>query len=211
MSRVQELRAAIDQSLDRWEAAAQSVEDSINETQDAIADRLEDQKEKGRKAVDDLKQAVTRAKNLPAEARQKVISNLEHLDVQLALGKAEVRDVLENQQAKISEAVQKVDTELDALDRQIDRDVEEAIKAWIEAEIALQQELDLGAMYMAQKEAQAHATFEKKKEEIQEQVNKFRNTLEGKRGEAAQKGTAFGEDMSQAFEQIKSAFRNLPS
>jgi hypothetical protein len=209
MSYIEELRDRIDQSLDRWEATAQSLEDCIGSTRETIVESVEQQKAKVSEAADRVKQAVAHVRQLPEDARSKMASDLEHLNVQLALGKADALDAVEDQKRKITTAVRSIEARIDAVDRQIDQGTKEAIEAWIRADIALQQELDLLAMQVTQDKADARTALDAKKQRIQEQVHNFRTRLETKRGQTAAKGEAFATEMTQAFEKVKTAFSNL--
>jgi hypothetical protein len=211
MSYVQKIRASVDQSLDRWEAAAQSVEDNIGASGAAMTDRVEQQKTIAGETAERLRQAVARSQQLPADAKQKITSDIDHLKVQLALGKADARDAVEEQKSKIAQAVRSVEANIDAVDRQIDRVTDEAIENWIRAEIALVQEYELAAMKWEHGKAELHDELEAKKQEIRDKVRQFRANLEAKRSQATDKGEVFAAEMSQAFDRIKNAFGNLVS
>jgi hypothetical protein len=69
MTMIKEIRTSIDQTLDRWEAAALALEENIGATQAQVSGRLQTQKEKAAEASEKLKQAVNSAQQLPSEAR----------------------------------------------------------------------------------------------------------------------------------------------
>ena len=104
MPTVKEMRALIDQTLDRWEAAASALEANAEASSAALADRVEAFKGKAAEASESLKQAVAQAQKLPSEARDSIATGLDHLKVQLALGKAEAHDAMVNQKQQISAA-----------------------------------------------------------------------------------------------------------
>ena len=131
--------------------------------------------------------------------------------MQLALGKAEARDAVAEQQAKIAQAIQNVDNQINQFEQQIDKEIEDDIEAWIRAEKALQQELELAAMRYETEQAEARAQFAAEKQEILDDIKKFRENLNEKRSAAVEKGTTFASDMAASFEQVKTAFKKLTS
>ena len=209
MPTVEEIRATINQTLDRWEAAALALEENVNATQAAVSERLQAQKDKAAETTEKLKQAVERAQHLPSEARDRIIGDLDHLKVQLALGKAEARDAVLAQKEKIGQAVQRVVSQIDQIEQQVDQKIEEATKEWVRAELELQQDLELAALRFENEQEESRAQFEAKKQEMIGKVTQFREELEQKRTDAVQKGSTFASDMTDAFEQTKTAFRNL--
>jgi hypothetical protein len=211
MSYVRKIRDSVDQSLDRWEAAARAVEDNIEANHEAMTDRVERLKTIVSETAERLRQSVARSQQLPADAKEKIASDIDHLKMQLALGKAEARDAVEEQQSKITRAVRAVAAKIDAVDGQIESDVDEKIENWIRAEIALQQDYELVALQWEHGKAELRDELDAKKQEIRDKVQQFRANLDAKRSQATDNGEAFAAEMSQAFNQIKSALGNLVS
>ena len=209
MTSVKEVRASIDQTLDRWEAAALALEENVEATLAVVSERLQTQKEKTATASEKLKQALERTQQLPSEVRDKITGDLDHLKVQLALGQAEGRDAVLAQKEKIGQAVQHAESHIDQIEQQVDQEIDEAIKEWVRAELELQQGLELAALRFENEQAERRAQFEAKKEEMLDNVKQFREELEQKRTAALQKGSTFASDMTASFEQVRTAFRNL--
>jgi archaellum component FlaC len=209
VTHIKKLRQSIDASLDRWEASAQSFEDGINASLEAMVERFDDHKATAQSAVEDLKQSVARAQEVPAEAKKKIIAELDHLKLQLALGKAEAQDALAVQKSKVESAFQAVELRFDSIGRQINDDVDKALENWIRAEIALKQDFDLLAVHIAAKQAAVHAQFEARRQSFKDQIEKFKAELENKKDTAEERGEAFSAEMNSAFDHLNKAFRNL--
>ena len=209
MTTVKEMRTSIDQTLDRWEAAAVALEQNINATQAAVSERIQAQKGKVTEASEKLKQAFERAQQLPSEAREKIVGDLDHLKVQLALGKAEAQDAVLAQKEKIGQAVQRVENQIDQIEQHLDQTSKKATEEWVRANLEMHQELDLAALRFENEKAEKHAQFEAKKQEMLDNTKQFREALEEKHTAAMQKGSTFASDMNASFEQFKTAFRNL--
>jgi len=209
MTTVKEIRASIDQTLDRWEASALALEVNIEATLSAVSERLQTQKEKATETSEKLKQAIERAQEWPPEAREKIVGELDHFKVQLALGKAEARDAVLAQRANIGQAVQRVENQIDQIEHQVDQEIEEAIKEWVRAELELQQDFELAALRFENEGAERRTQFDAKKQEMLDNVKQFREELEEKHTAALQKGSTFASDTAASFEQMRTAFRKL--
>lgn len=209
MSHIKELRKSIDASLDRWETSAQSFEDGINASLDAMVDRFEHNKEMAQSAVENLKAAVAGAQEMPAKKKQEILADLDHLKLQLTLGRAEALDTLEDQKAKVESAFQTVESQFNSIDRHIGNEVDKALGSWVRAEIALKQDFDLLAVHIAAKQAAVHAQFEARRQSIKDQIEKFKAELENKKDTAEERGEAFSAEMNSAFDHLNKAFRNL--
>ncbi len=209
MTTVKELRTSINQTLDRWEAAALALEENVNATLAAVSERVQAQKEKAAEASEKLEKVIERAQQLPSDAREKIVGDLGHLKVQLALGNVEAHDAVLAQKEKIGQAAQRVEDQIDQIEQQIDEEIKEAAEEWVRADLELQQELELAALRFENETAEKHAQFEAKKKEMLDNVKQFREAIEEKRTVALQKGSTFASDMTASFEQMRTAFRNL--
>lgn len=211
MPTVQDIRTSIDQNLDRWEAAASATENSVNSSLNSLSDQLETQKSKAAEMSDRLKQAVMRAQDLPSEAKSKITSDLDNLKVQLALGKAETRDAINEQKEKIQQAVQDAEKQIDQVNQNIEKGIEEDLEAWVRAGDELIQNFELAAMRYDSVLAEERGEFYAKKQEMIGEVKQFRDHMKKQQSLAMEKGSAFASDMAASFDQVKSAFRNLTS
>ena len=102
-----------------------------------------------------------------------------------------------------------METQIDQFEQQVDQEVEEAINEWVRAELELQQELELAALRYENEQAERRAQFEAKKQEMLDNVKRFRDDLEVKRTAALERGSTFASDMATSFEQMRTAFRKL--
>jgi hypothetical protein len=185
------------------------MEKNVEATLVVVSERLEAQKEKTAAACETLKQAFERAQQLPSEARDKIAADLDHLRVQLALGRAEGRDAVLAQKEKIAEAVQRAESQIDQIGQQADQAIDDAVEEWVRAELELRQQFELAASRFESEQAEGRAQFEAKKQEMLDNLKQFREQLEEKRSAALQKGSTFTADMTAAYEQMQAAFRNL--
>jgi hypothetical protein len=133
------------------------MEKNVEATLVVVSERLEAQKEKTAAACETLKQAIERAQQLPSEARDKIAGDLDHLRVQLALGKAEGRDAVLAQKEKIAEAVQRAESQIDQIGQQVDQAIDDAVEEWVRAELELRQQFELAASRFESEQAEGRA------------------------------------------------------
>ena len=105
MSRIKELRASFDKKLDALEYQALALEAQLTQTKDQAAQRLEQHKEQLRDLLKQVQTDVQKSKDMAEQAKFEVQAKLEHLQVQLALGKADARDAYEEQRVNILKAL----------------------------------------------------------------------------------------------------------
>jgi hypothetical protein len=206
---VKEVRAQIDQTIDRWEAAASALEANAQATSAAASDRVQAFKSKAAEASENLKQAVVSAQQLPSEAREKITADLDHLKVQLALGKAEAYDAIVDQKQQITAAVQRVENDIDKVDAQIDIAVNQAVANWAKADQQLTQEINLAEVRFKHELEKRQAQLEDNKQAFLDRAKQFRTMVEANAAKAQEKGSTFAVEMQTSFEQAVAAFRNL--
>jgi DNA repair exonuclease SbcCD ATPase subunit len=105
MSRIKELRASFDKKLDALEHQALALEAQLTQTKDQALQRLEQRKQQLRDLLKQVQADVQKSKDMAEQAKSDVQAKLEHLQVQLALGKADARDTFEEQRTKILKAL----------------------------------------------------------------------------------------------------------
>ncbi len=100
MSKIKEIREAIDTKLDKWEASATAIEAQLQLSQEQAIEELEISKKRLNETMEGFKSEIVKAKGLADEKKTAIQSKFDELQVQLALGKAEVRDSFEAQREK---------------------------------------------------------------------------------------------------------------
>lgn len=73
-----------------------------------LIDKFEEVKKDSRKQYERIKSEVNATIQKDGEKWNKLKAKLEHLEVQLALGKAETKEILEEQKKKLSQAIAEV-------------------------------------------------------------------------------------------------------
>lgn len=211
MSTTKQIRTAIDQTLDRWESAATTMEESIRSSTAAVSAQVQAQKKMAADATDKLKDAVEQAQHVPAETRKQVAANLDHLKEQLAHGTADAHDAAQKQQKQIEEAVKRVEHEIDQMGQSANEEIKKALTAWAGTEMQLRHQLELAAVRFKHDAESQHAQFQAKRDEMLDHVKDFRENLQKQQAAAMEKGSTFAADMNASFKQMQDAFRKLGS
>ena len=209
MSRIKELRASLDKKLDALEHQAVALEAQLTQTQEQAMQRLEQRKQQLRDLLKQVQADVQTSKEMAAQAKSDVQAKLEHLQVQLALGKMDARDTFEEQRTKIFKALNEFESVAeqklkgatfesgrvweDLVDRTSTLDAEfEALKGWFESEKARQQ-----------------VTLESKKQELLTKLMVFKDQLKAKRVVVQAKADVLETDLRQGLDQIKAGVRRF--
>jgi archaellum component FlaC len=182
------MRASMQAKLDRWEAQAEALEAQLGATKEKSLDRLEKNKQALASQIDDLSAKLDRAQSLGAEKRQKIRSDIDHLRVQLALGKADTRDAFTAQKHKINLAINKLDA---SLDREFDAFANELVedaKNLVKVTDQLSAEMDATLMQFAL-DNEVRQDLAAKKDEIATKVQAFKQNVQQKRKSVADKVT----------------------
>jgi hypothetical protein len=215
MSKVHELRAKADQMLDNLEARAVALENKIGETNDQFADRLQNLKAQISDKASGIGAKVAEVQGLADEQKTKVKGSIEHLQLQLALGRVATKDALLEQKQMIDKAAIAVRTHirasLDQSDADLDKEIDELIDALVELDAELEAaELAWDAEWRAEVAA-ANAQWEARKKELKAEIDGFRSQLKQRKDLAEDKLGDFHTEMADAFSKIGSAFRKLAS
>ncbi|MDH3379466.1 MAG: hypothetical protein OEQ39_21265 [Gammaproteobacteria bacterium] len=211
MLNIREMRNSMDSKLDQWEHSALAIEAQFQSTKDEALRRVESQKKKMSAAAARIQQAIQKSAQIPGEAKQEIKSEIDKLQLQLALGKAEARDAYQQQEKAIMDGIAGVEARIARHETELDREWEAAMAEWIREEIALEAELEAAHIQYEMEKAERRAEFAAKKQEIASQINAYRETIADKRRMASDKLGTFEGELSAGMDQIKQAFSNLMS
>jgi len=213
MSKIREIREAIDTKLDKWEASATAAEAQLQQTKEQALEELEARKKRLNETLEAFKSEVAKAKGVADEKKTEIQARFEDLQVQLALGKAEARDAFEAQKEKIQCSIATlettVDRELEAAGQAIDEPLKKAANKFIVAAIDLEAEMEALWVQFEVKKAGAGAQFEHVKRELVAQINQYKDRLQETKQMAKDKAATFESELSDGISQIQRAFKKL--
>jgi hypothetical protein len=209
MSRIKELRASFDKKLDALEHQALAFEAQLTQTKDEAMQRLEQRKQQLQDLLTQVKTDVQKSKEMAEQAKTEVLAKLEHLQVQLALGKADARDSFEEQRTKILKAL----TEFESVaDQKLKGAAFESGRVWedlVGRASTLEAELEALKGRFETEKAKQQVTLESKKQELLTELVSFKDRLKVKRASVQAKTDVFETDLREGLDQIKKGFKKL--
>ncbi len=209
MSRIKELRASLDKTLDALEHRALALEAQLTQTKDQAVERLEQRKLQLQGVLKQVQGEVHKSKDLAEQSKAEIQTRIDHLQVQLALGKAEARDAVEAQRAKILKALNEFES---VADEKLQGAAFESGKVWedvVGRANSLEAEFDALKSRFEVEKAKQVEKFGEKKQEVLVKLQAYRRDLKSRRESAQSKGEAFVDDLRKGLDQIQTAFRKL--
>ena len=209
MSRMEELRASFDKKLDALEHQALALEAQLTQTKDQAMQRLEQHKQQLRDLLKQVQADVQTSKEVAEQAKTEVQAKLEHLQVQLALGKADARDTFEEQRTKILKALNEFEF---IAEKKLKGAGFESGRVWedlVGRTSRLEAEFEAIKDRFESEKAKQQDTLEWKKEELLAKLVLFKDQLNAKREAVQAKADVLETDLRQGLDQIKAGVRKF--
>lgn len=209
MSKFTELRASFDKKLDALEHQALALEAQLTKTKDQALQGLEQRKQQLRDLLNQVQTDMQKSKDIAGQAKMEVQAKLEHLQVQLALGKADARDAFEEQRTKILKALNEFEF---IAEQKLKGATFESGKVWedlVGRTSKLEAEFEaLKDRFESEKDKQ-QVTLEWKKEELLSKLVLFKDQLKAKRVVVQAKADVLEADLREGLDQIKAGVRKM--
>ena len=209
MLRIKELRASFDKKLDALEHQALALEAQLTQTKDQALQRLEQRKQQLRDLLKQVQADVQKSKEMAEQAKTEVQGKLEHLQVQLALGKADARDTFEEQRTKILKALNEFES---IAEQKLKGAAFESGKVWedlVGLRSTLEAELEALKDRFESEKAKQQITMESTKQELLTKLVLFKDQLKAKRDVVQAKADVLETDLREGLDQIKAGVRKL--
>jgi DNA repair exonuclease SbcCD ATPase subunit len=209
MSRIKEFRASLDKKLNALEHQALALEAQLTQTKDQAMLRLEQRKQQLRDLLKQVQADVQKSKEMAEQAKTEVQAKLEHLQVQLALGKADARDTFEEQRTKTLKALNEFEF---IAEQKLKGAAFESGRVWedlVDRSSTLEAEFEALKGRFESEKAKQQVTLESKKQELLTNLVSFKDQLKAKRVAVEAKADVFETDLRQGLDQIKAGFRKL--
>jgi hypothetical protein len=209
MSRITELRASFDKKMDALEHQALALEAQLTRTKDQALQGLEQRKQQLRDLLKQVQADVQKSKEIAEQAKMEVQAKLEHLQVQLALGKADARDTFEEQRANILKALNEFEI---IAEQKLRGATFESGKVWedlVGRTSKLEAEFEALKDRFESEKAKQQVTLEWKKEELLTKLVLFKDQLKAKRVVVQAKADVLEADLREGLDQIKAGVRKL--
>ena len=209
MSRIKELRATVDKKLDTLEHQALALEAQLTQTKDQAMQRLEQRKQQLRDLLTQVQADVQKSKEMAEQAKTEVQGRLEHLQVQLALGKADARDTFEEQRAKILKALNEFES---VADQKLKGAAFESGRVWedlVGQTSRLEAEFEALKGRFQSEKAKQQVIVESTKQELLSKLMSFQDQLKAKRVVVQAKADVLETDLREGLDQIKAGVKRL--
>ena len=209
MSRITELRASFDKKMDALEHQALALEAQLTRTKDQALQGLEQRKQQLGDLLKQVQTDVQKSKEIAEQVKMEVQAKLEHLQVQLALGKADARDTFEEQRAKILKALNEFEF---IAEQKLRGATFESGKVWedlVGRTSKLEAEFEALKDRFESEKAKQQVTLEWKKEELLTKLVLFKDQLKAKRVVVQAKADVLEADLREGLDQIKAGVRKM--
>lgn len=209
MSRITELRASFDKKMDALEHQALALEAQLTRTKDQALQGLEQRKQQLGDLLKQVQTDVQKSKEIAGQVKLEVQAKLEHLQVQLALGKADARDTFEEQRTKILKALKEFEF---IAEQKLRGATFESGKVWedlVGRTSKLEAEFEALKDRFESEKAKQQVTLEWKKEELLTKLVLFKDQLKAKRVVVQAKADVLEADLREGLDQIKAGVRKM--
>jgi hypothetical protein len=209
MSRITELRASFDKKMDALEHQALALEAQLTRTKDQALQGLEQRKQQLGDLLKQVQTDLQKSKEIAEQAKLEVQAKLEHLQVQLALGKADARDTFEEQRTKILKALNEFEF---IAEQKLRGATFESGKVWedlVGRTSKLEAEFEALKDRFESEKAKQQVTLEWKKEELLTKLVLFKDQLKAKRVVVQAKADVLEADLREGLNQIKAGVRKM--
>ena len=209
MSRIKELRASLDKKLDALEHQAVALEAQLTQTQEQALQRVEQRKQQLRDLLKQVQADVQTSKEMAGQAKSDMQAKLEHLQVQLALGKMDARDTFEAQRAKILKALSEFES---VAEQKLKGAAFESGRVWedlVDRTSKLEAEFEALKGRFEGEKAKQHVTLESTKQELLTKLVLFKDQLKAKRVVVQAKADVLETDLREGLDQIKAGVKRL--
>ncbi|RMF96234.1 MAG: hypothetical protein D6727_08910 [Gammaproteobacteria bacterium] len=209
MSVLKKIREALDQRLDRWDAQLDALEAQLAESRDEALERVQAARNKLAAALRQVQEKLEDAADLTADELAELRADLEELQVQLALGKAETRDAFEAQRRRLHRALQAVEQRLELLERKAEGKLTEELEDYVRLADRLRAEIDAAELQFWLFKAEQREALEKRRRELQHKLAELRATAKLQAKEAAEKVEEFEQRLATELNEFRDNFRRL--
>jgi hypothetical protein len=209
MSQIKELRASFDKKLDALEHQALALEAQLTQTKDQAIQGLEQRKQQLRDLLKQVEADVQTSKEIAAQAKMEVQAKLEHLQVQLALGKADARDTFEEQRTKILKALNEFES---IAEQKLKGASFESGKVWedlVGRTSKLEAEFEALKDRFESEKAKKQVMLESTKEELLTKLVLFKDLVKAKRLTVQARADVLEADLREGLDQIKAGVKRL--
>ncbi len=193
------------QRLQNWKSKLEHFNVQLNLGAKEVAEAFEEQKKEVRDWVHTAQKQVEQSQVFGEEKTRELKTKLEELRVQAALGKAETRDTLEEQQQKIGQSMQhlKKDVEL-SLQKAAEKEGE--LEGQLKESVSnFKTRFDLMRLRSHLAQMDAEDTWNEKKKDLSTKLQQMKHKLDEGKITSQEKWKGFSTEMGEAWKHFVKA------
>ena len=209
MSVIDDLRKELKHRLDKLEGQAEALEAQFDESSEQVLERIEKQKELLKRSAGRLEEIVGDSAAIAVDTAHGLRPRVDHLRVQLALGRAETRDVLKEQERKIHTAIDGVEEWLSGAEDHLEEDLAKETAAFVRIANRLRAELEAAELQYALFRADHRDDFVAGKKALREKLRELRRNFSETSHEAGERFEDFESEFGEGLAHIRQAFLDL--
>lgn len=209
MSKLKQIREAVDTRLDKLDAQLDAWDAQVEATKEEALERVQDQKQKLASTAERVSQLVGESAKVADHLATAARAELEHLQVQLALGKAESREVYAEQREKIHAAIENVEDRLGGLEDKLENELADEMATFVRLGDRLRAEIEAAEVQFALFRAEQKEALVAGRAELGEKLGALRVKLRETRHDAAERLEEFEDEFKSGLGHIGKAFAEL--
>lgn len=213
MSKIHQIRQSLQHQLEQWGAMAESLELQLTLGRAEALQHFDEQRQRLRTQAQELKGRLAQLDELGADARMRAQAALEHLEVQLALARAETRDAYLEQRDKLRQAIHALEERLDEAAASggegLGQRMEAELKTFAGHADRLLAELEALEFQFQVHAESARLRLADAKNALVLKLQAFRKQLGERQGQAKERMHQTEDELGQAARHLKDAFSNL--
>jgi len=206
MSIIKNIRAAIDIRLDHLDAQAEALDAQLEGTKEEALKRIEQQKESLVAALNRVEDIL---KDSAATASEELRAAIDHLRVQLALGKADSGDLLSEQEKKIRHAIKALEDRLEHTEEGLEDKISKQSAAFVRIANKLRAEFESAELQFALLRGEHREDIQAGKTALRKNLNELRAGLKSAGHEAGERFDQFETEFGAGLTHIRKAFLKL--
>ncbi len=196
--------------LEDWMAELDELEVDLDMDGMDVSDYFEKGKNELKEAVDSLKSKVDKLGT--GEKAQSLKGKLEHLQLQLALGKAESKDAFEDQKGKLESALHEMGHKLDEWEEAVEEKTDTLTAGMKEKAEKFRGKLDMMRLHYHLAQADARDELEEKRKTLRSRIHDTKSKLTSakeKDGDDDSIWDEVKEEVGESYNHLKRAIKGL--
>ncbi|MEL6626201.1 MAG: hypothetical protein AAFQ83_06695 [Bacteroidota bacterium] len=196
----------MDKNLANWQKELDDLQVDVELDVDKAADAFEEYKASFNEFVNT---ATSKIEGAMGENGTELKTKLEELQVQLALGKAESKDKVEEQRQKLSHTLHEVSTEYDKFKAEAGDSYEDFKEEMGDQLEKFKTRVDIFRLHFHLGMADSKDELENKRVVLKSQLHDIKTKMDEAEDKAEDKWDDFSEEMGKAFGSFRSALKKL--